>query len=106
MAPRRSKSRSRKNLRSFTEVKNDGRYISKDPVSAAKKAARQLIKRSSRSVARKGKVISVRETTNGSAKKVYTYKVKKVKVKSPVVVERKDGTSTIYKYKMVAKSMN
>ena len=104
MAPRRSKSVSRKKtLRSFTEVNNDGRYISKDPASAAKKAARQIIKKS---VSKNGKLISVRETTIGSSKKIYTYKVKKVKVKSPVVIERKDGTITIYKYKIVAKSMN
>ena len=102
MALRKSRSRSRKNLRTFTEVKNDGRYISKTPAAAAKKAGRQLIKRSGR----KGKIVSIRETTAGSAKKVFTYKVKKVKIKSPVVIDRKNGDSTIYKYKLVAKSMN
>ena len=105
MALRKSRSRSRrrsiKNLRTFTDTKNNGRYISKNPASAAKKAGRQQIKKSV-----KAKVITIRETTNGSAKKEYTYKVKKVKLKCPVVIDRKDGSTTVYKSKLVAKSMN
>jgi len=98
----RSRRRSRKNLRTFTDIKNNGRYISKDPVSAAKKAGRQHIKRS----IKKAKVITIRETTNGSAKKEYTYKVKKVNLKCPIIIKRKDGSTTVYKRKIVAKSMN
>ena len=85
--------------RSFTEETHGGRYISLAPVAAAKKAASQLF--------RQGKTgpleISVRETTNGSLKKVFHYNVKRVKTNR--VVLRSDGSSTVYTYELVAKAM-
>lgn len=76
--------------RSFTVVnvegspakkKSVGRYISKDPSGAAKKAASQLFRKKSA----KKITFTIRETTSGSAKKTYDYVAEKELLKKPVV---------------------
>ena len=75
-----------------------GRYISSTPMGAAKKAASQICRASSI----KGRctlIVTVQETTQGSGKKEYTYKVSRVY--DPVVVERA-GEEIVYKYHLEA----
>ena len=84
--------------RRFTEVNHGGIYNSLTPVGAAKKAASQLFRQGKTGTLK----ISVRETTNGSLKKVFHYNVKREE--NNTVVLRSDGSSTVYRYKLVAKS--
>lgn len=72
--------------RTFTNVDVDGsRFVSKTPSAAAGKAYTSFC-RSMKSKP-KSKVITVRETTKGSAGKTYKYKVERVPLKEPVVLE-------------------
>jgi hypothetical protein len=43
-------------------------------------------------------VIKIQETTEGSNKKEYTYRVKRVTLKEPRVVELKNGETITYRY--------
>ena len=93
--------------RSFTVVnvngkspKKTGRYVSSTPSSAVKKAFNEIVRhKKSKS---KNKSISVkltvRETTEGSKKKEYSYKVKRVVLKEPRVVVLKNGDEIVYRY--------
>lgn len=62
-----------------------GRYMSASPYSAASKAGRVLLKDKKGSAEVK---ITLRETTQGSAHKEYTYVVKKEKLSKPKVFKR------------------
>ena len=76
-----------------------GRYVSKTPMRAAKKAASKICAQHKI----KGActlVVTLKEITRGSAHKEYVYKVKRV-VK-PVTVERDDAKIT-FKYALIAK---
>ena len=77
-----------------------GRYMSKTPSGAAKKAFTRLCRESKV----KGVctfIVSLRETTAGSAKKVFKYKLQRKLKKKPVELQGR----TI-KYDIMAKSMN
>jgi hypothetical protein len=76
-----------------------GRYVSSKPSSAACKAFTQVSKTLSRKTALR---IAVRETTRGSAKQMFSYRVKRVK--HPNTVER-NGEEITYKYIVKAKAI-
>jgi hypothetical protein len=78
-----------------------GRYMSHTPSGAARKAGTQVC-RASNIKGQCSLVVTVRETTSGSSKKEFKYKV--TRVKDPVTVER-DGQMVTYNYKTVVKSM-
>lgn len=69
--------------------KTKGRYISKTPSSAAKKAARRLFKSGSKSA--RELTVYVRKTTRGSKREIYRYKAVLEVLRTPLVVN-KDGT--------------
>lgn len=73
---------------------HNGRYKAKTPEGAGVKAARQLFR-----LAPKKRVIHfvLRETTQGSSKKVYHYVGKKHKLEKPRVLVR-EGKEIIIKY--------
>jgi hypothetical protein len=48
--------------------------------------------------------ITIRETTQNSAKKEYTYRVKKVK--DPVEIEYKNGEIVVHEFSTKVKSLN
>ena len=50
-------------------------------------------------------VITLRETTLGSAKKEYTYKVSRVVLKEPRVVVLKNGDEIVYRYDTIVESL-
>lgn len=78
-----------------------GVYRSRTPVGAAKKAATKICGKS----AIRGRctlIVHVRETTRGSAKNVYAYKIRRIVNKT--VVSR-DGVEIPFKYTLVAKSL-
>jgi len=78
-----------------------GRYISDSPMNAAKKAFSKACQFSRA----KGKCvmkIKIRETTSGSDKKEFTYKVSRVY--NPITIER-DGETILYKYSVKIQSM-
>jgi hypothetical protein len=78
-----------------------GRYISDTPASAAKKMFSTVYKE----IKPKGRIslqIHVRETTQGSAHKIYKYKVAKVKQRTEVVV---NGQTIIYNYTTKVKAI-
>lgn len=75
-----------------------GRFLSSTPVSAARKVVSQVC----RTINVHGQctfIVTVRETTQGSLKKSYCYKVKRIL--DPVVVER-DGVEIEYSYRVEA----
>lgn len=74
-----------------------GRYTSKTPAGAAKKAGTRLLKMKKQ----QSTTITVRETTAGSKKKVYVYTVKIVPERKQVI---RDGKRIVYKYKTVIKA--
>lgn len=81
-----------------------GRYTGKTPVSAALKAFNELCRvKKIRGVCTL--VLTVQETTRGSEGKQFTYKLNRMKLKTPLV--RFEGTDKEYviKYKNVAKSV-
>lgn len=98
--------------RSFTLVDKQvqvGRYLCSTPAGAAKKAFNELARKKMSKSKSKSKsksctkrsikmVIKIRETTEGSKKKEYTYKVKRVTLKEPRVVELKNGGTITYCY--------
>lgn len=94
--------------RSFTVVsvngkpKSDGgRYISANPSGAAKKSFNELLRKKSKSKSKKASVkmvLVLRETTEGSKKKEYCYRVKRVTLKSPRRVELKNGQEIVYRF--------
>ena len=90
--------------RSFTITgKSGGRYISKTPAGAAKKAFTQKCKKSNK----KGVCsfdITLKETTQGSKNKTYKYKIKRTKLKTPLKVKL-GKNDVIIKFKVSSKSM-
>lgn len=81
-----------------------GRFISKDPMGAAKKAFTQAC----REKKIKGQctlVIKVQETTAGSSKKVFVYKAKRIKRKEPLILTR-GGVDIKIQYDVEIKSSN
>lgn len=72
-----------------------GRYISKTSSGAARKAATQIC-RASNIKGRCVLTVTIKETTKGSKKKEYTYKVKRIY--DPTTVMR-DGEEITYKYR-------
>lgn len=92
--------------RSFVSVSKDGdetgRYINKNPSAAAIKAAKPLLTKQ-----KKKAVVTVRESTQGSGKKKFSYTVKKEKVtmddKDAKKLEKKIGFVPKFKYSVSAK---
>jgi len=82
-----------------------GRYKSSSPMSAAKKAASRLFKKmdNSRGTGLKVMHFAMRETTSGSAHKVFKYVAKRVELAKPVVLNIK-GKEIVYRYKISIKS--
>ena len=80
----------------------EGRYKGRAPVDAAKKAFNELCRvKKIRGVCTM--VITVRETTQGSDKKLFTYKLMRHKLKEPIVLQGASGEYKI-EYKISAKS--
>ena len=83
-----------------------GLYKSSSPSGAARKAFTQLCSKMSKSKDRCDFVFSIKETTNGSAKKVYgPYVGEKVKLKKPIELEGRTIThkAIVHKEKSVKK---
>jgi hypothetical protein len=94
-------------LRSFVLVnvngkspKKCGRYLGSSASSSVKKAFNELLKsKKSKSKSKSvSMVLTLRESTEGSKKKEYKYKVKRVVLKEPRVVELKNGDQIVYRY--------
>lgn len=85
--------------RSFTVTKcnvkcdnsEGGRYMGKIPSQAARKAGRALLKSSKK----KQLKFTIRETTQGSNQKEFTYTATKVKLDKPQVIVRGDSKITV-----------
>lgn len=103
-----------KDMRHFVLVEVNGRHVqdrgvysinrdSGSPRSAASKAFTQLCERR-RSKGQCEVRFAIRETTQGSKKKVYFYHGKRVTLKKPKVVER-DGREIKYGHKNLIKSL-
>tara|TARA_B100001175_G_scaffold317941_1_gene337946 strand:+ start:2753 stop:3121 length:369 start_codon:yes stop_codon:yes gene_type:complete len=89
-----------------TGLTNDdgGRFESKDPAGAARKAFNQAC----RDKDIKGQctlVVKIQETTAGSRKKVYTYKLKRIKLKKPIIMVR-GGVEYPIEYDTKIESLN
>lgn len=81
--------------------KEDGRYISKTVEGAAKKAFMRECRRSKI----RGQCtifITLRETTQGKTKYIYKYKMKRIKLKTPLIIF-KNGTKIKIQYKVEGK---
>ena len=82
-----------------------GRYVSRNPFGAAKKAFNELCRvKNIRGVC--SLVITLKETTEGSKKKVFTYKLNRKKLKNPII--RLEGTKNefLIHYVVTGKSVN
>ena len=85
--------------RSFTVLKcsvkcdaaDGGRYMGKIPSQAARKAGRALLKSSKKRQLK----FTLRETTQGSAHKEFTYTATKVKLDKPQTIVRGDSKITV-----------
>lgn len=94
---------------------SEGRYLHKEPKGAAMKAYTEIAKNLSSGTQKfkKTLTITIRETTKGSAKKEYTYNIRRVKLSDPVetLVKSKDKNnktvtkSIIYNFKTEAKAV-
>jgi len=98
------KSDGREGYRSFTVVKvgkhggcktkgHGGRFVNKTPVGAAKKAFSEFC-RTKRIRGVCTLIVTIKETTKGSAGKVYTYRLNRMKLKEPII--RLEGTKNEY----------
>jgi hypothetical protein len=77
-----------------------GRFISKNPASAARKAVSSICRRMNlKSCNMK---IQLMETTRGGGGKIFSYQVRRVN--SPVTVER-GGMLINYRYKIISKAL-
>jgi hypothetical protein len=77
--------------------KDGGRYISETPANAAKKAFSQVFRNMSTSK-KSGRValeVHMRETTSGSAHKIFKYRVSKINDETEVEI---NGETVVYKY--------
>jgi hypothetical protein len=77
-----------------------GRYVSRTPLGAVKKAATKVC-RSSKIKGQCTLDITIKETTSGSKGKSYSYTVKRVKDPKTVV---RDGVEITYKYNTIVKA--
>ena len=82
-----------------------GRFVNRKPAEAARKAFNELCRLKNV----KGQctlIVTIRETTQGSANKEFTYKLKREKLNKPVV--RLEGTNNEYviKYQTVVKAVD
>ena len=88
----------------------EGRYVSRTPVSAAKKAFGRICK--DRKM--KGKcsmIVTVQETTRGENGNVFSYKVERSKLKEPIEITRGGGLlgggqTIVIKYGVGAKAVS
>ena len=85
--------------RSSTGFKG-GRYISTNPLSAAKKAASRAFKASRAN----SLTIVLKQTTSGSNKKYYKYEATRKSLKKPIVVNL-NGNQVEYKHKVEVKAV-
>lgn len=82
--------------RSFTIEKSDigetgGRFMGNEPYQVASKVARSLFKSASEHKKKKTEIrFTIRETTEGSAKKLFTYIGMKKSLHKPIIVKRGD----------------
>lgn len=84
--------------------KEGGRYIS----STVEGAARKAFMRECRNSKIRGQCtifIILRETTSGSKKNVYKYKMKRIKLKTPLIIF-KNGEKIQIKYRVTAKRIS
>lgn len=79
-----------------------GRYTSKNPISAAKKAASQLFKKAAKSKTQI--TFELRETTKGEDKKIHKYTAKRVKLAKPKVITIM-GNEITYRYTVQVKAV-
>ena len=87
-----------------TKHDKNGRYVSNDPMSAAKKAFSNLCSRK----AIHGECamyITVEEVSRGSKGKQYTYKLHKHTLKKPRVVTLANGNTITFKHETTAKAL-
>ncbi len=77
--------------------KTKGRYISKTPSSAAKKAARRLFQKASKGT--RELTVYIRKTTRGSKREIYRYKAVLEVLRTPLIVN-KEGTKIEVKNKV------
>lgn len=77
-----------------------GRYVSRTPLGAVKKAASRIC-RNSKIKGRCTIDITIRETTQGKDGKTFTYVVKRVKDPKTVV---RDGVEITYNYRTIVKA--
>ena len=86
-----------------TKFGGGGKYVSKNPGSAVKKAFKELcrIKRI-RGVCTL--VVTIRETTQDSKKKVYSYKCQSKKLAQPKIMMEGTNSEFVIEYKIEAKS--
>lgn len=77
-----------------------GRYISTTPSASAKKAFSQYIRNHKN--AGNSLVVDLKETTSGSAHKVFKYRVSKVSDKKEV---ERDGKTIVYKYSIKTRAL-
>ena len=80
----------------------DGRYMSETPAGAAKKMFSQG-RQHCRDKCNSFK-ITLRETTQGSSKKEYKYRV--TRVKDPIEIEYKNGDVVLHEFTTKIKSLN
>ena len=78
-----------------------GRYISETPAAAAKKAFSQICQAKNIKGPCSMKIV-IHETTAGSNKKVYTYRVSRVSDRREV---ERDGELIVYRYSIKVKSI-
>ena len=74
--------------------KIEGRYIARDAIGAAKKAFNREC-RQSRIKGQCTLIIILKETTSGSKKKRYVYKMKRIKLQKPIKIDRNNESITI-----------
>lgn len=82
--------------------KTKGRYISKTPAAAARKAARRLFKEASKST--RELTVYIRKTTRGSKHEIYRYKAVLEVLKTPQVIN-KTGVEVKHKVKLVSEDL-
>ena len=110
------KSNGRVGYRSFTVVEvgkhgscktkgKGGRFVNKTPVGAARKAFSEFC-RTKRIRGVCTLIVTIRETTQGSSGKVYTYKLNRMKLKNPLI--RLEGTNNefVIEYETKVKAVN
>jgi len=77
--------------RSFTIVESDvaelgGRYVASSPIAAARKASRQIFKKTAQNLIR----FVLKETTRGATKKQFSYVANRELMKEPKIIRRGD----------------